>query len=70
MFQFLDFDSPIKNAIILFILLVIILLFTKPKLLKRDFKNNYNKCYLPILIIILSLCSYYLFSVLKLFFGN
>jgi len=70
MFQFLDFNSPIKNSIILFIILVIILLSTKPKLLKRNFKNNYNKCYLPILIIILSLSSYYFFSVLKLFLGS
>ena len=38
MFQFLDFNSPIKNSIILFIILVIILLSTKPKLLKEILK--------------------------------
>lgn len=69
MFQLFDFNSPIKNSIILFIAIVIVILYVKPKLLNREYKNSYNKCYLPMIIIIISLISYYFFSILKLFYS-
>jgi hypothetical protein len=70
MFQLFNLNSPVKNSIILFILLVVILLILKPKLLNREYTNSYNKCYLPILIIVISMFSYYFFSVISLFIGD
>ena len=68
MFQLFDLNNPIKNSIIFFIISISIILYCKPVLLSRNYKNNYNKCYLPIVIIIISVITYYIFSILKLFF--
>ncbi len=68
MFQLFDLNNPIKNSIIFFIISISIILYCKPILLNRKYKNNYNKCYLPIVIIIISVITYYIFSILKLFF--
>jgi hypothetical protein len=68
MFQLFDLNNPIKNSIIFFIISISIILYCKPVLLSRNYKNNYNKFYLPIVIIIISVITYYIFSILKLFF--
>ena len=68
MFLLFDLNNPIKNSIIFFIISISIILYCKPILLNRKYKNNYNKCYLPIVIIIISVITYYIFSILKLFF--
>lgn len=52
----LDLSSPIKSSIILYIFLIIMVLIYKPKLLKD---NCHSQCLLSIVVIVLSIVSYY-----------
>ena len=65
--------NPIRNAILLYIMLFIFLFVFKPDLIFHRDTNSGNltkkiKCTYPILIILISILSYYIFILLKCVF--
>ena len=63
------FSNAIQNAICLYILLVILLFFIRPDVMKvnKNEVNNYKstRCLLPIALIIIAIVSYYFFATLE-----
>lgn len=66
MYTIINIESPIQSAIVLYILLLAIIFMMKPKIV--DVKNRRNKIYLPIIILIVSVISYYIFALLNRYF--
>jgi hypothetical protein len=56
----ININEPVKNAILMYLILILLLIMIKPKIIHNC---NGNRCkytsLLPILIIILSIISYY-----------
>ena len=65
MYSFIDFDSPIRSAIVLYFFLLVVLFFFRPRLL--EYNDEKGKCALPIVILIVSIISYYIFAVISSF---
>jgi hypothetical protein len=63
MLTLFNLKSPLRNAIILYIILAITIFTFKPKLIQ----NNDNKYLISIIIIIISVISYYIFAILNSF---
>jgi hypothetical protein len=65
--------SPLRNAILLYVVLFILLFMFKPDLIfHRDLKSGELskkiKCTYPILVILISILSYYIFVLMKCVF--
>ena len=58
----LDLSSPVKSAILLYAVLIILVLAYKPKLLKD---NRRSQCLLSIVVVVLSIISYYSLATLR-----
>lgn len=58
----LDFSSPVKSAIMIYAVLIILTIVYKPKLL-RD--NRRSQSLLSIAVIVLSILSYYSLAVMR-----
>lgn len=62
----LDLSSPIKSAILLYVVLIILAITYKPKLLKD---NRRSQCLLSITVVVLSVISYYSLATLRMLKG-
>ena len=67
--------SPLRNAVLLYIVLFILLFMFKPDLIfHRDLKSGELskkiKCTYPILVILISILSYYIFVLMKCAFDR
>ena len=65
--------SPLRNAVLLYVVLFILLFMFKPDLIfHRDLKSGELskkiKCTYPILVILISILSYYIFVLMKCVF--
>ena len=63
------FNNAIQNAICLYILLVILLFFIRPDVMKvnKNEEHSYKstRCLLPIALIIIAIVCYYFFATLE-----
>ena len=67
--------SPLRNAVLLYVVLFILLFMFKPDLIfHRDLKSGELskkiKCTYPILVILISILSYYIFVLMKCAFDR
>jgi hypothetical protein len=60
MFTLINLNNPLRSAIILYIIILSILFALRPTLIK----NEKHKYILPIIIIMVSTISYYIFAIL------
>ena len=63
MFTLINLDYPLQSAIVLYIIIILIVFIFRPKLIKE----NKNKYILPIIIIVISIFSYFLFATTQWF---
>ena len=63
MFTFISLEHPIRSAIILYLIILAAIVIFRPKLIKNG-NSVKNKYILPIVIIIISVVSYYIFAIL------
>lgn len=61
MFTLINLDHPLRSSIILYLIILSILAILRPKLIKND-KHRYI---LPIVVVIISTVSYYIFATLN-----
>ncbi len=60
MWTLINLNYPLTSAIILYLIILAIVIMIKPKLIK----NKKHKYLLPIVIILISIISYYIFAIL------
>lgn len=60
MWTLIDLNHPLRSSIVLYLIILSILIVLRPKLVKNE-KKRYI---LPIIIIIISTISYYIFAIL------
>lgn len=65
MITLIDLNHPLRSAITLYIIILAILVVLRPKLIK----NDRHKYILPIIVIIISTISYYIFAMLNTLFN-
>ncbi len=63
MWTIINLKNPLTSAIILYLIILTIIVTMKPKLIK----NKKYKYLLPIVIILISIISYYVFAILNTF---
>lgn len=61
MWTLIDLNHPLRSSIVLYLIILSILMVLRPKLVKNE-KKRYI---LPIIIIIISTISYYIFAILN-----
>lgn len=61
MWTLIDLNHPLRSSIVLYLIILSILIVLRPKLVKNE-KKRYI---LPIIIIIISTVSYYIFAILN-----
>ncbi len=61
MWTLINLDHPLRSSIILYLIIISLLAVLRPKLIKND-KHKYI---LPIVVIIVSMISYYIFAILN-----
>ena len=61
MWTLIDLNHPLRSSIVLYLIILSILIVLRPKLVKNE-KKRYI---LPIIIIIISTISYYIFAILN-----
>lgn len=75
MWQIISLDHPIRSAIFVYLTILLIIVLFKPNLIyKKNNNKNSNKnskgpktltCMFPVLIVVLSIFSYYIFILLQ-----
>lgn len=70
MFTLINVEYPMRSAITLYLIILILIYFFRPNLWKQfnNDESNQNKYVLPIIIMIISIISYYIFLTLNSFF--
>jgi glucose uptake protein GlcU len=63
MFLLINLHNPLRSSIIFYIIILLFLTIFRPKLIK----NKDNKYILPIIVLLISTISYYIFAVLNKF---
>ncbi len=66
MWSLINLNNPLTSAIILYLIILAIIVVMKPKLIK----NKKHKYIFPIVIIIVSIISYYIFAMLYSFMNE
>lgn len=65
MITLININNPIRSAIILYIIILTIIIIMKPKLIDMDYKENKYK--FPLIVLIISIISYYIFTIIGWF---